>query len=53
MVIIVTTIFALLKLQILLMRKNPSVTQFVEKDAFDYTDKYNIAENEFMMAVSF
>ena len=53
MVICVTTLFALLKFQHLLMHKNPSVTENVESDAFDNTDSYNIAENEFMMAVNF
>ena len=47
-----TTLFALLKLQHLLMRKNPSVTENVESDALDLTDSFNIAENEFMMAVA-
>ena len=53
MVICVTTLFALLKFQHLLMRKNPSVSENVESGAFDHTDPYNIADNEFMMAVSF
>ena len=53
MVMCVTILFALLKFQHLLMRKNPSVTENVDSGAFDLTDSYNIAENEFMMAVSF
>lgn len=51
-VMYMTTLFALLKLQHLLMRKNPSIVTNVEAYAFDHTDKYNLVENDFMMAVT-
>ena len=37
----------------MLMRKNPGLTELVDQGAFDQTDLYNIAENDFMMAVGF
>ena len=49
---IVTGMFALLKLQYLLMRKSPDVVEVVDINAFDVSDRYNTATNDFMMAVS-
>ena len=52
LMIFMATLFALLKLQFLLMRKSPDVVKFVDESAFDYTDVYNFDENDFMMAIS-
>ena len=52
LVMSLTTLFALLKLQFLLMRKSPDVVEYIKASAFDYTDIYNTAENDFMMAIS-
>ena len=52
LMMILSTLFAILKLQFLLMRKKPNVVEYVEASAFDYTEIYNVAENEFMMAIS-
>ena len=49
----VATLFALLKLQFLLIRKSPDVISVVEASHFDSTETtYNIAENDFMTAIS-
>ena len=45
-------IFALLKLEHLLLRINPHIVQKVKENVFDNTDKFNLAENDFMMAVT-
>ena len=43
-------LFALLKLQHLLTRSSPSVSKFVEDEAFDGSTVYNTASDDFMMA---
>ena len=52
MIMIVTGLFAALKLQYMLMRKSPDVVEVVESKHFDLSDKFNTASNDFMMAVS-
>ena len=47
-----TTLFALLKLQFMLMRKQPDVTTFIEMDHHGPPVIYNTVEKEFMFAVS-
>ena len=53
-VIFLTTVFAIVKLQFLMLRKKPNVIELMEPSAFDLTHRYNTesAENDFMMAVS-
>ena len=46
-----TFLFAVLKLQHLLSKHNPTVNTFVQRDAFDETDVWRGADNDdFMMA---
>ena len=44
--------FAVLKLQHMLERKNPDLTTFVVEDAFDTTEQYSMDQNSFMVAVA-
>ena len=47
-----TTIFSLIRLQHMLVRKNPAVVIIKQPDVFDATERYNIADEDFMFAVS-
>ena len=51
-IMFMTAGFALLKLQRLLLRKNPDLVKYFEKEAFDNTEKFNIGDNDFMVAAS-
>ena len=47
----ITFLFAILKLQHLMSKHNPSVNSFVEEGAFDLDEKFSTADKEdFMMA---
>ena len=46
----VTLLFALLKLQDLLTKHNPTISSFVEEDAFGPSDKFDTGHDDFMMA---
>ena len=48
----ITVMFALLKLQFMLMRKQPEVNEFVEPEFFSPSDSYKLHEEDFMMAIS-
>ena len=52
MIMVVTGLFAVLKLQYMLMRKSPDVVEVVDITAFDLSDKFDTAQDDFMMAVS-
>ena len=47
-----TSLFALFKLQFMLMRSRPEVVKFVNDDFFDSSDRFKLADEEFMFAVS-
>ena len=47
-----TTIFALLKLQFMFLRKSPTVISFVDEQGVDPSEGYSIAANDFMLAFS-
>ena len=49
---LLTSGYALIKLQFMLLRKRPDVIEFVEEDAFDESVKYHTNTNGFMIAVS-
>ena len=51
-VIGLTSLFALIKLQFMLTRSSPEVVQFVNDDAFDFSDRFKLDDEEFMFAVS-
>ena len=51
-VIGLTTLFALLKLQFMLARSQPAVVKSVENNFFDTSERYNLADEDFMFAVS-
>ena len=51
-VIGLTSLFALLKLQFMLMRSSPDVNKFVNDDFFDISDRFKLDDEEFMFAVS-
>ena len=44
--------FALLKLQRLLLRKRPDLVKYIDKEAFENTEKFSIRDNDFMVAAS-
>lgn len=46
----VTLLFALLKLEDLLTKHNPLVSTFVEKDAYDPSNKFDTGYDDFIMA---
>ena len=46
----VTLLFALLKLEDLLTKHNPLISTFVEKDAYDPSDKFDTGYDDFIMA---
>ena len=48
----VTILFALLKLQFMLLRKRPDVVSFVDEEGIDNSTPFNISDNDFMMAFS-
>ena len=50
-IIMITLLFASLKLNHLLSRYNPQVNDYVEKSHFDHTDIYSPREHDFRMAV--
>ena len=52
MAISATFMFALSKLQILLTRKNPSVTKYINEGAISIDDNFDLYENDFMIAFS-
>ena len=52
LIVFMTTIFALLKLQKMLLRKRPDVVSFVDEQAFDSTMRYSLSENDFAIAFS-
>ena len=47
-----TSIFALLKLQKLMLRKQPDIVSFTDEQAFDATFRYSVRDNGVMFAVS-
>ena len=50
LIMYLTFVFALLKLQKFASRSTPSVNQFVKRDAFEETDVFESAKEGFMMA---
>ena len=48
----VTFMFAIMKIQDLLMRKNPNITTFVDPNAFTQADTFNTGEEGFQIAVA-
>ena len=47
-IMVITALFAVLKLQHLLMKKNPTISKFVQEGAFTAEDRYTLGdENEF------
>ena len=50
MAISATFMFALLKLQILLTKKNPSVTKFLNEGALSMDDNFDLYDSDFMIA---
>ena len=51
-VMTLTMLFAFLKLQFMLLRKNPNVMMFEDEEGTDPSMRYNIIDNDFMMAFS-
>ena len=51
-IIFLTSGFALLKLQHMLLKKRPDVVQFTEEGAFDESTKYSLTDSDFIVAVS-
>lgn len=47
-----TMIFGIIKMQHLLLRKNPDLYEFTEEAAFDETKTYSMRDNDFMFAIS-
>ena len=50
LIITITLLFGLRKIQEMLMRRNPEIMQFVLENAYDVSDKFNTREENFMMA---
>ena len=46
----ITLLFGLRKIQEMFMRKNPEIMQFVQENAYDVDDTFNIKDENFMMA---
>ena len=47
-----TTMYALLKLQFMFLRKSPTIISFVDEQGVDPSEGYDIADNDFMLAFS-
>ena len=43
--------FAILKLEHLLARQNPSINQYIVRNAYEAEDTYSAGENDFKLAV--
>ena len=52
LIMFMTIIFALLKLQKMLLRERPDVVSFVDEAAFDSNMRYSLSDNDFMIAFS-
>lgn len=51
---LITFMFAALKIQHLLLKKNPTINTYEIQDAFDgVNDKLQLSESDFMLAVGF
>ena len=50
LIMIITLLFGLRKIQEMLMRRNPEIMQFVQENAYDVSDKFNTRDENFMMA---
>ena len=46
----ITLLFGLRKIQEMFMRKNPEIMQFVQENAYEVDDTFNIKDENFMMA---
>lgn len=46
----ITLLFGLRKIQEMFMRKNPEIMQFVQENAYEVGDTFNIKDDNFMMA---
>ena len=51
-IVLLTFLFAMIKLQQLIERRRPTVTEFVNEQAFELSDQYSMNEDSFMLAVA-